>query len=91
MFEVIQDPAVQLVDLRNVGELVNGTVEGALHLPLAELPRRFPELDAERPVLLHCAGGYRSSVGASWLRHHGFRDVSDVLGGYNAIAALQGA
>ena len=89
MFDVIQDPDVQLVDLRNVGELVNGTVAGALHIPLAELPRRFSELDADRPVLLHCAGGYRSSVGASWLRSHGFRDVSDVLGGYNAIAAAQ--
>ena len=80
---------MQLVALRVVGALVNGTVAGALRIPLAELPRRFSELDADRPVLLHCAGGYRSSVGASWLRHHGFRDVSDVLGGYNAIAAAQ--
>ncbi|HOA89866.1 MAG TPA: MBL fold metallo-hydrolase [Propioniciclava tarda] len=88
MFDAIADPDVQLVDIRNVGELVNGTVDGARHIPLAELPRRFSELDADRPVLLHCAGGYRSSVGASWLRRHGFSDVSDVLGGYTAIAAV---
>ncbi|MCV7155543.1 rhodanese-like domain-containing protein, partial [Mycolicibacterium pyrenivorans] len=31
-----------------------------------------------------CAGGYRSSVAASLLRHHGFADVSDILGGYGA-------
>lgn len=85
MFEAIQDPEVQLVDIRNVGELVNGTVEGATHIPLAELPQRYRELDPQRPVLLHCAGGYRSSVGASWLREHGFEDVSDVLGGWAAI------
>jgi len=88
MFAAIEDADVQLVDLRNVGELVNGTIEGARHIPLAELPRRVAELDAARPVLLHCAGGYRSSVGASWLRTQGFADVSDVLGGYNAIATV---
>ncbi len=88
MYDAIKDADVQLVDIRNVGELVNGVVEGARHIPLAELPQRFAELDAARPVLLHCAGGYRSSVGASWLRLHGFTDVSDVLGGYNAIAAV---
>ncbi len=86
MFEAIKDPQVQLVDIRNVGELVNGTVDGAKHLPLAEFPQRYRELDPARPILLHCAGGYRSSVGASWLRQHGFDDVSDVIGGYTAIA-----
>lgn len=91
MFEVLGDPDVQLVDIRNVGELVNGVVEGSIHLPLAELPKRYGELDAERPVLLHCAGGYRSSVAASWLKNRGFRDVSDVLGGYNAIATVRPA
>ena len=40
--------------------------------------------DPHRPVLLYCAGGWRSSVGASALRAQGFADVSDVLGGYNA-------
>ena len=88
MFEAIKDPGVQLVDIRNVGELVNGLVAGSRNIPLAELTERYGELDAERPVLLHCAGGYRSSVGASWLRLHGFADVSDVLGGYSAIEAL---
>jgi hydroxyacylglutathione hydrolase len=32
-----------------------------------------------------CAGGYRSSIAASLLREAGFRDVSDILGGYQAI------
>ena len=86
MFQAIADSTVQLVDIRNIGELVNGVVPGATHIPLAELPRRFGELDPAKPVVLHCAGGYRSSVGASWLRTHGFDDVSDVLGGYTGIA-----
>ena len=77
---------VQVVDIRNVGELAGGGLPGARHLPLAELPGRLTELDPARPVLLYCAGGWRSSVGASLLRAKGFADVSDVLGGYAAWA-----
>lgn len=85
MYEAIQNPDVQLVDIRNAGELVNGVVPGAIHIPLAELPSRLDELVRDKPVLLHCAGGYRSSVAASLLKTRGFTDVSDVIGGYNAI------
>ena len=40
-----------------------------------------------KPTVVYCAGGYRSSIAASLLREAGFADVSDVLGGYAAIAA----
>ncbi|GIL34932.1 MBL fold metallo-hydrolase [Phycicoccus sp. DTK01] len=75
---------VQLVDVRNAGELENGTIPGARHIPLAELGRRSEELDPARPVVAFCAGGWRSSVATSLLRSRGFADVSDVLGGYAA-------
>ena len=82
--EAIADDRVQVVDIRNAGELVAGTVPGAATIPLAELTARAGELDRERPVLLFCASGWRSSVGASVLRARGFVDVSDVIGGYTA-------
>ena len=59
-------------------------IPGARHIPLAELAGRATELEADRPVLVYCAGGWRSSVGASLLRAKGFADVSDILGGYGA-------
>jgi rhodanese-related sulfurtransferase len=37
--------------------------------------------------VVYCAGGYRSLVASSVLRHAGFTDVSDLLGGYGAWAA----
>ena len=77
-------PDVQVVDIRNAGEVVAGMIAGARHIPLAELATRASELDADRPVLLYCAGGWRSSVGASLLRSKGCSDVSDILGGYGA-------
>ncbi|MDN5797657.1 MAG: MBL fold metallo-hydrolase [Intrasporangium sp.] len=85
--DAVASPAIQLVDIRNAGELEAGMLPGARHIPLAELVARADELDPARPVLLYCAGGWRSSVGASFLRARGFADVSDLLGGYGAWAA----
>jgi glyoxylase-like metal-dependent hydrolase (beta-lactamase superfamily II) len=48
-------------------------------------------LDPVRPTVVYCASGYRSSIAASLLRHAGFDDVSDVLGGYHAWEAAQRA
>ncbi|WP_030690951.1 rhodanese-like domain-containing protein [Streptomyces globisporus] len=76
-----------VVDVRTCGEReANGFIETALHIPLSELPARSGELPADRPLVLHCAGGHRSSIAASLLRHRGFTDVSDILGGYAAWA-----
>lgn len=81
-----------VVDVRNCGERgENGFIEDALHISLGELPGRLDEIPRDRPVVLHCAGGHRSSIAASLLRHHGFSDVSDVLGGYTAWALLNAA
>ncbi|MFH8729132.1 MBL fold metallo-hydrolase [Streptomyces termitum] len=74
-----------VVDVRTCGEReANGFIPEALHIPLSELPARAAELPADRPLVLHCAGGHRSSIAASLLRHRGARDVSDILGGYAA-------
>lgn len=78
---------LQIVDVRNPGEAAAGMVPGAVNIPVGQLPDRVSELDANRPTVVYCAGGYRSSVAASLLRRKGFTDVSDILGGYNAWAA----
>lgn len=77
-----QPPVV--LDVRNTGEREQGAIAGSLHIPLAELTRRLDEVPTDRPVVVHCAGGYRSSVAASLLRSSGHPDVSDLLGGYSA-------
>lgn len=81
-----EDAQLQLIDIRNPGETSAGVIPGARLIPLPELPKRLQEISADAPVVLYCAGGWRSSVGASLLRANGFQDVSDILGGYNAWA-----
>jgi hydroxyacylglutathione hydrolase len=82
---------LQLVDIRNPGEFALGTIEGATPIPVGQLPGRLEELDPQAPTVVFCAGGYRSSVGASVLRQAGFDDVSDILGGYGAWTELASA
>jgi hydroxyacylglutathione hydrolase len=80
---------VQVVDVRNPGETALGTITDATLVPLAQLRDRAGELDLDRPIVVFCAGGYRSSVAASLLRSLGAADVSDILGGYGAWAQAQ--
>lgn len=78
---------IQVVDVRNPGEVALGTIPGAVAIPVGQLPDRLVELDPVAPTVVFCAGGYRSSVAASLLRDSGFADVSDLIGGYDAWAA----
>jgi glyoxylase-like metal-dependent hydrolase (beta-lactamase superfamily II)/rhodanese-related sulfurtransferase len=75
---------LQIVDVRNPGEVEAGTIPNAITIPVGQLPARLGELDPTKPTVVYCAGGYRSSVAASLLRHNGFTDVSDILGGFGA-------
>ena len=91
--ERIRDIAgLQLVDVRNPGEVALGTIgDGVARIPVGQLPARTGELDPTVPTVVFCAGGYRSSVAASVLRQAGFGDVSDLIGGYGAWLELQPA
>jgi hydroxyacylglutathione hydrolase len=73
-----------VLDVRSRAERAAGAIEPSLHIPIAELRGRLDELDPQRPIVVHCAGGYRSSIAASLLRAVGFTDVSDLVGGYQA-------
>lgn len=77
-------PGLVLVDVRNPGEVAEGTIPGALTIGLPALLNQLGRLDPNAPTVVFCAGGYRSAIASSLLRSHGFRDVSDLIGGYTA-------
>lgn len=62
----------QVVDVRADHEWGAGHIAGAKHLPLAELAGRTAELDPERPVVLYCRGGTRSTMATDALADAGF-------------------
>lgn len=57
-----------IIDIRNKSEAQgNQLFENAVNIPLPELSERVSEVDTSSPVVVHCAGGYRSAAGASIL------------------------
>ena len=60
--------AFTIVDIRHHAETKVPVFENALLIPLPELRERTGEVPTEKPVLVHCAGGYRSAAGASILQ-----------------------
>lgn len=76
---------VSVLDVRKPGEFNELHVEQATHLSLDGITKNFTELDPEKEYLVHCAGGYRSMIAASYLKSKGFKNVKNVLGGFGKI------
>ncbi|MBI3401016.1 MAG: MBL fold metallo-hydrolase [Acidobacteria bacterium] len=72
-----------VVDVRAPGEHQQKSVRGSVNVPLNHLTERLQELPKDRALLVHCAGGYRSSIAASLLQQHGY-EVSEMAGGIAA-------
>ena len=76
-----------IVDVRAPGERQQKRIPGSVGIPLNHLTERLSELPADRPILVHCAGGYRSSIAASLLQRNGFTQVGEIAGGIAAWEA----
>ena len=66
------DEGAQLIDVRVDHEWEAGHLPGATHLPLAELNERTGEIDKDRPVVLYCRGGNRSTMATAALADAGY-------------------
>lgn len=62
--------AYTIVDVRNNGEVKEHPIfENAIHIPLPELRERVLEIPFNKPIIVHCAGGYRSAAGSSMINN----------------------
>jgi hydroxyacylglutathione hydrolase len=75
------------VDVRTAHERAAKHIHGSIGIPLNRLGERLSELPRNRPLLVHCAGGYRSSIAASLLQRAGFTKVVELAGGVAAWEA----
>jgi hydroxyacylglutathione hydrolase len=83
------DGAPVLIDVRAPRERDQKRIPGSLSIPLNHLAERTSELPDDRPLLVYCAGGYRSSIAASLLQLHGFKHVGEIAGGITAWEAAK--
>jgi sulfur-carrier protein adenylyltransferase/sulfurtransferase len=75
---------LQLLDVRQPVEHSIARIDGALLVPLPQLPSRVGELDPARPVVVYCHHGPRSLRAAEWLRAQGFPRAASLAGGIDA-------
>jgi hydroxyacylglutathione hydrolase len=76
--------AVTLIDVRNQSEWDAGFIPGAHHIQLGTLAGRIADIPRDKPIVVQCAAGARSSIGASVLQAHGVENVINLVGGYGA-------
>jgi rhodanese-related sulfurtransferase len=76
---------LNLLDIRKESEFDAQHIRGAINFPLDFINRNMQEIDPSKKYYLHCAGGYRSMIGASILRARGFEQLVNIRGGFNAL------
>ena len=75
-----------VLDVREARELAVCRLEGALHIPLAEVPARAEELPTDLPLVVVCHHGARSQMVVDYLRNAGFNNAVNLDGGIDAWA-----
>lgn len=78
---------ITLIDVRSASEWQAAHLTGATHIPLGYLAERLGEVPANRPVVVQCQSGARSSIAASLLKRLGRQDVTNLTGGLAAWRA----
>jgi rhodanese-related sulfurtransferase len=81
------DDGTYLVDVRTPEEWNEMHVEGAVLIPLDELPNRLTEVPKGQPVMVICRSGNRSATGRDILKNAGFQQVTSVAGGIRQWSA----
>ena len=76
----------KVIDIRKETEYSAEHVTEAYSRPLANINDWIKDINPSEPFFMHCAGGYRSMIAASILQARGFRNFSEIEGGFNAIA-----
>src|SRR5512146_3093764 len=75
---------MQVLDVRRDNEWQAGHIDGACLWPLDRFASQLPEIAREEPLAVHCKGGYRSAIACSLLLRAGYRNVSNLVGGFDA-------
>jgi glyoxylase-like metal-dependent hydrolase (beta-lactamase superfamily II)/rhodanese-related sulfurtransferase len=80
----LQSGELQVLDVRRAPEWEAGHIENATWWPLDNFNVSAPEMDRNLPIAVHCKSGYRSVIAGSLLQRAGFKNVVNVIGGFDA-------
>ena len=75
-----------VLDVRNDGECQQGIIKDAITIPLAQLESKLGQLNANTHYYIYCRSGYRSMIASSILQKHGFKALTNIIGGMTSIS-----
>lgn len=75
-----------VIDVRKASEFQSEHMVDAINVPLNQINHHLAQFPKDKPFVLNCAGGYRSMIAASILKQRGWKDFSDVIGGFKEMA-----
>lgn len=78
------DSEVSFLDVREDSELAICRIEGALHIPMGEIPERADSLPKDRTLIVFCHHGMRSANVQQYLEAKGFKNLVNLAGGIHA-------
>jgi hydroxyacylglutathione hydrolase len=88
---LLEEPNVQVVDLRNATEFKSGHIKGAEHVFVGTLMNNLDKIIKEKIVVIHCQSGDRATIGYSLLAREGFKNVLNYSASMNEWMALGNA
>jgi hydroxyacylglutathione hydrolase len=86
--KVLEEPNVQVVDLRGATEFKSGHVKNADHVFIGTLLKNLDKVSKDKKVVIHCQGGDRSTIGYSLLAREGYNNVLNYSASMNEWIAL---
>ena len=81
------EPGFRIIDVREIREILGGTIQGAEPVPLATIPARLHEFGSSEKLVLICRSGARSAQACSFLQQQGYDNVYNLRGGMMSWAA----
>ncbi len=86
--EMKSDKSIVLIDLRSPGEIANGFIEGATFMDFngGIFDQKVSSLNKDDKYVIYCASGRRSGRALETMKSMGFKNVSDLIGGFSGWA-----
>ncbi|MGE0171467.1 MAG: rhodanese-like domain-containing protein [Oligoflexales bacterium] len=85
--EELLDNGALLVDVRETDELIEGVIQGSVHMPLSTFDTLVHTLPKNKPIVFYCRSGRRSLKSAEIAKNLGYvQELYSLVGGYLAYA-----
>ncbi len=88
IYELVQHKGAILLDVRTPDEYKKGFVRNSINIPVDDLEQRYTELPKDKPIIIYCASGGRSTIACRFLKDKGYEMLHNAKVWEEVSAAL---